>query len=199
MDWVAVALSEDVPSGTVAPACIDGTDLAIWCSAAGRYHAWADRCPHRGMRLSHGFVRGETLACIYHGWQYGADAACRYIPAHPDLTPPKTICAQRFDCRSEGGAIWVALSEPQGTPPNLGGRTPVRSISVERSANFVADHLGGADSGIVFAGGALDLAIALQPRGPDNCLLHVFADATQDRTTISRHLEALRTELEDAT
>ena len=68
-------------------------ELAVWRSASGRIAAWRDRCPHRGMRLSHGFVRGESLNCIYHGWTYGADGACRRIPAHPEVVPPATIRA----------------------------------------------------------------------------------------------------------
>ena len=46
-------------------------------------HVWEDRCPHRGMRLSMGFVRSDRIACLYHGWQYGTDGHCLYIPAHP--------------------------------------------------------------------------------------------------------------------
>jgi len=38
-------------------------DIAVWRSVSGVVNAWENRCPHRGMRLSHGFVRGESLAC----------------------------------------------------------------------------------------------------------------------------------------
>lgn len=53
-------------------------------------------CPHRGMRLSLGFIRGDQVACLYHGWHYDA-GQCRYIPAHPQLTPPETIRVQAFE------------------------------------------------------------------------------------------------------
>ncbi|MGO7418409.1 Rieske 2Fe-2S domain-containing protein, partial [Rhizobium ruizarguesonis] len=48
------------------PARTAAGSIALWSSASGRISASADRCPHRGMSLSHGFVRGETLSCIYH-------------------------------------------------------------------------------------------------------------------------------------
>ena len=89
--WTPVALSADIPPATVAPGLFGDHDLALWRSASGRIAAWFDRCPHRGMRLSHGFVRGEALSCIYHGWSYGASGGCRHIPAHPNLEPPEAI------------------------------------------------------------------------------------------------------------
>ncbi|MEH6728896.1 MAG: Rieske 2Fe-2S domain-containing protein, partial [Hyphomicrobiales bacterium] len=92
--WVPVALSADLPDGGVMRAQIDAElplDLVVWRSRSGQVSAFDNRCPHRGMRLSFGFVRGERLSCIYHGWQYGQDGGCRHIPAHPDMTPPASI------------------------------------------------------------------------------------------------------------
>ena len=47
----------------------------------GLVHAWADRCPHRGARLSLGRVlnhlHGARLECPYHGWQFAGDLAAR--------------------------------------------------------------------------------------------------------------------------
>jgi phenylpropionate dioxygenase-like ring-hydroxylating dioxygenase large terminal subunit len=86
--WTATGLAHDLPKSVVMAGRFQDTELAIWRSATGKLSAWVDRCPHRGMRLSHGFVRGETLSCIYHGWVYGTDGGCKHIPAHPALTPP---------------------------------------------------------------------------------------------------------------
>lgn len=196
MDWVAVGLCADIPAGTVVPRRVADTDLAVWCSASGRYHAWGDRCPHRGMRLSHGFVRGETLACIYHGWQYGDDGACSYIPAHPKLTPPKTICVTDHACRVQDEAVWVSL-RPTGTQvPHIGVRRPVRSMDVSVAAESVARHFGYALAPLIAVGGVHDLAVALQPSTENTCMLHAFAGLDEDRKTVSRHLEQLRAELE---
>ena len=196
MDWVAVGLCGDVPAGTVVPRRVFNTDLAVWCSAGGKYHVWGDRCPHRGMRLSHGFVRGENLACIYHGWQYDGDGACSYIPAHPNLAPPKTICVNSYDCRVQGNAIWVTLSEASSSIPDVGDRKPVRTLDVSLSAEAVAKKMGQTLSELFVLGGEHDLAIAPQPSSPDSCLLHVFAGSNQDPKEVSRHIERKRIELE---
>ena len=198
MNWVAVGLCADVPPGTVVPARVSHTDLAVWCSAEGKYHAWGDRCPHRGMRLSHGFVRGETLACIYHGWQYDDDGTCRYIPAHPKLDPPKTICAREYVCKYQHETIWVALEPTGATIPDVGERRPVRSLDVTASAGDIAKRLGQTASSLVVVGGPHDLALALQPATDDSCVVHAFAGWDQDRKTVSRYLEQLRADLEAA-
>lgn len=197
MDWVAVGLCADIPAGTVVPRRVAGTDLAIWCSTAGRYHAWGDRCPHRGMRLSHGFVRGERLACIYHGWHYDGDGACSYIPAHPKLKPPSTICVQDHACRQQDETVWVALEPTAADIPRIGSRRPVRSMDVTVAAEDVAGQLGHSLSPLIVIGGAHDLALALQPSTKNTCMLHAFAGVDQDRIKVSRHLEQIRAGMED--
>ncbi|MEM1129007.1 MAG: Rieske 2Fe-2S domain-containing protein [Pseudomonadota bacterium] len=198
LDWVAVGLQMDVPHGTVVPRKVRDIDLAVWCSRAGVYHVWGDRCPHRGMRLSHGFVRGETLACIYHGWQYDQNGSCAYIPAHPNLTPPKTICATSHTCRTQEGIIWVAFEPTAAPPPETGGRVPVRSLEVSRSAPAIAADIGHDLSPLIVLGGSHDLAIALQPSSDDRTFLHAFTGAGRDRKAASRALEDLRCDLEGA-
>ena len=80
--WTPIALGRDVPAGVTRAVLLDGRELVIWRGNGGA-HVWEDRCPHRGMRLSLGFVRDNSLNCLYHGWQYGASSSCIRIPAHP--------------------------------------------------------------------------------------------------------------------
>ncbi|MBY2989787.1 Rieske 2Fe-2S domain-containing protein, partial [Rhizobium leguminosarum] len=127
--WTPVALSRDLPAGTVIPARTTAGSIALWRSASGRISASADRCPHRGMRLSHGFVRGETLSCIYHGWSYGQAGNCLRIPAHPGLTPPETIRVATHDVEETDNVIWVAVGAPASKPPRLDDLTPLRSLT----------------------------------------------------------------------
>lgn len=107
---------------------IDGYDLAVWRDPGGGVHAWDNRCPHRGMRLSHGFVRGDNLACLYHGWHFGQDGVCAYIPAHPDLEPPATIRTKRFEVTERSGVIWVCVAGTLAIPDTHGLELPVRSM-----------------------------------------------------------------------
>lgn len=190
-----VALSRDVPPLAVLPVVVQGRDLALWRSASGRVAAWADRCPHRGMRLSHGFVRGEALSCIYHGWSYGADGACLRIPAHPDLEPPETIRVPVHAAVEAQGVIWVAEAAAAAAPPDLAGLHPLRSLTVEAGAPAVLALAGLAGDGVArgsLAGHAV--AVAVQPLGPARCVLHVLTATTDPaaQVAVSRALESLR-------
>jgi phenylpropionate dioxygenase-like ring-hydroxylating dioxygenase large terminal subunit len=191
VNWVAVGLSSDLRWGMAMPACIDDVDLAIWRTASGDVHAWGDRCPHRGMRLSQGFVRGETLSCIYHGWQYGNDGGCTYIPAHPKLIPPKSICATTYGCQDGDGLIWVAPKATTSAPPSLPDVVPVRSVPIQASLRDVAVFLGAPDAVVIDVSG---VTCVLQSTGPAHCNVHVLTK--QDRKTASRWIEAQRTQIE---
>lgn len=128
MSAKAVGLSRDLPAGRVMPAHVAGQDLAVWRSVSGVLSAWDNRCPHRGMALSHGFVRGEALACLYHGWHFGCDRHCTLIPSHPDLTPPETIQTRAFSALEDGGVIWVSLEGEAQPSDDLSGFKPLRTM-----------------------------------------------------------------------
>lgn len=180
------------------PSCLNGTDLAIWRSASGQAFVWGDRCPHRGMRLSQGFVRQDTLACIYHGWQYGSDGGCVSIPAHPDLVPPKTICATTYTSIEEGGLIWTSLSETQDAPPQGKTHVPVRSLLIEAPLRNIAAHFGAVDAVVLDVTAPEEITLALQPVSPERAMVHVMTAEAKNRKLVSRWLETQRADIERA-
>lgn len=193
-DWVPVALSADLPAATVVPAHTPSGILALWRSASGKLTALADRCPHRGMRLSYGFVRGEALSCIYHGWSYGRNGQCQRIPAHPDLSPPAAIKAASYSTEERNGVIWIALDEPKAPPPALEGFKPLRSITLNVDARSITD------SGQIqtrLAG--VDVLLLIVGTGDGEALVHVLIDAAAseiDCVTVSRAAEGWRRDCE---
>jgi nitrite reductase/ring-hydroxylating ferredoxin subunit len=128
--WVPIALSRDIPKGATRAVILDGRELVAWRGDAGTVQVWEDRCPHRGMRLSYGFVRGDRLNCLYHGWEYGAGASCHRIPAHPGLDVPPTIRANAYAATETGGMVLVNLGAPDPPPAMLAG-LPVASLAIE--------------------------------------------------------------------
>ncbi|MCC5975872.1 MAG: Rieske (2Fe-2S) protein [Rubellimicrobium sp.] len=194
LTWVAVALTPDLPAGVAIPARVGSEDVAVWRAASGAVRIWGDRCPHRGMRLSHGFVRGETLACIYHGWRYGLDGGCAHIPAHPALEPPKTITARVFGCVEAGGVIFGTL-DPEAPPPAAPeGLVPLRSVEIGAAAGVVQARLMPGEAGLMWSG---DLALLVQPVGEDTCRAHALIPPGTDPKAASRALEALRRTCEE--
>ena len=225
--WTGVALDHQIQAASSNPVILDGQALAVWRGEDGPVRVWEDRCPHRGMRLSFGFVRGNTLRCIYHGWAYGTDGQCVEIPAHPSLTPPKTICASSYPAETRYGIVWTTLGDGAGgangaTLPDLGpdeGWEPVRSLYVQAPAATVLEALrggalGGDDSGQdgtarmvadnvaeVAAGPELRVLIAVQAMDGERTALHAVAKgprAAGERAALARRLERLRGEIERA-
>ncbi|MDM9620395.1 Rieske (2Fe-2S) protein [Rhizobium sp. S96] len=136
--WVPVGLSSSIEAGTSAGATIEGSEIVVWRDNSGNAHAWEDRCPHRGMRLSFGFVRGDHIACLYHGWQYDTAGQCRYIPAHPTLDVPQTIKVPIYRVEEKYGIIWTTTATDIALPDaDATEITPVRSLYVDRPVDDV--------------------------------------------------------------
>ena len=184
-------------------ASVAQTDVAIWRDPQGTTHAWNNRCPHRGMRLSHGFVRGDRLACLYHGWQFGTSGRCAHIPAHPDLDPPTTIHTQVYDVAERDGVLWVRVDGPAEVPMALDGLSPLRSMVFNCDATAAVQALGvtpldgaapesaGQDT---FQVGALQIRVLCNPIGDGLTDLHFLSTpaTVSDRKALSRWCEAAR-------
>ncbi|MDH4415559.1 MAG: Rieske (2Fe-2S) protein [Rhizobium sp.] len=134
--WIPVALSADIEAGTSAGTLVNGEERVVWRDDKGEIHVWEDRCPHRGMRMSFGFVRGDHIACLYHGWRYDTSGQCRYIPAHPDLDVPQTIKVPTFAATERAGIIWMALEGADAADLSTLHETaePVRSLFIDTTA-----------------------------------------------------------------
>lgn len=195
--WHPIALSQDVPAGVAAPVLLAGRELVLWRTGEGLLRLFVDRCPHRGMRLSFGFVRGDALVCLYHGWRWGADGACRAIPAHPDLRPPRSIAVAGFPVREAAGLVWGALAEPEGPPPETpDAARPLATLAVERPAGDLAKTLGEGPLVRAEADG-IALLLGLQPVDDDRAALHAFAaDPADAPLRALAAAEALRARLE---
>ena len=109
-----VAAARDLPSGRAGPLAVGlfGQDLVLWRPEGGAAVAFADQCPHRGARLSLGFVRDGELQCPYHGWRFDPAGICVRVPALPAFAPPVGHAATSFAVREEHGLLWVALESP---------------------------------------------------------------------------------------
>ena len=91
-----------------------GEPLAV-AEIGGTVAAFPDRCIHRSTKLSAGRVEDGGLRCAYHGWLYGADGACREIPAMPDYPIPDDCRLRSLGAAVAYDLVWVRLEAGAGT------------------------------------------------------------------------------------
>ncbi|MBA4797826.1 MAG: Rieske (2Fe-2S) protein [Rhizobiales bacterium] len=194
--WIPVALSADIEAGTSAGTLVNGDERVVWRDDKGAVHVWEDRCPHRGMRMSFGFVRGDHIACLYHGWRYDTGGQCRYIPAHPDLEVPKTIKVPTFAAIERAGIVWMA---PEGADAADLSTLPqtaqaVRSLYLDMTAQAALTAVTSAlpegysvgatsASTVTLQGNGTTVLIAAQSRDAERSALHVTVTGDISTTT----------------
>lgn len=120
-DWHPVALSARIVAGAITATDLLDARIALWRDSGGAVHAWEDRCPHRGTRLSMGAIDNDTLRCAYHGWRFDGEGRCRHIPALPALEPDKLKArVGTFHTQEKYGMVWVCIGSPSESPANPG-------------------------------------------------------------------------------
>ena len=112
--WHPVLDSASLLMGAPQTARLLGDDLVLWRDSSGAALACADRCPHRGTKLSLGRVvvaEGDArLECPYHGWQFEASGQCVLTPALPEFKPPAAHRACVFEAHEAHGMVWVRMA-----------------------------------------------------------------------------------------
>ena len=141
-----VASLTDLAPRHVVKARLLGQDLAVWRADDGFVNVWADRCIHRGVRLSVGMNDGAELVCQYHGWRYSNRSGnCAYIPAHPGEAPSRTLRVPVFRGEEKYGLVWSGAShdaEPPAIPQLLRRDTLVlRALPVNVGADVALEGL----------------------------------------------------------
>jgi len=106
--WFPVARESDIGTAPLATGLL-GRRLVLFRSA-GQIAAARDCCPHRGVQLSLGQARDGQLECPYHGWRYGPDGACTFVPSQPGAHPMARL--EMSPAQTAYGMVWVSLREP---------------------------------------------------------------------------------------
>lgn len=112
--WMAVHRSEDLPRGHAKPLRIMGEDYTLYRGESGRAQVFDYRCPHRGAQLHLGYVEGDDIRCIYHGWKFDCSGQCIEQPAEGEGFARK-VKARTWPTREHMGLVFAYFGE--GEPP----------------------------------------------------------------------------------
>jgi len=114
--WHPVWVADELPRGTAQSAMLMGEEFTLYRGETGRVHAVAHRCAHRGTILSTGWVEGDCIRCLYHGWKFDETGQCIEQPGEGKGFADKVKIA-RYPVEEYLGLIFVYLGE--GAAPLL--------------------------------------------------------------------------------
>ncbi len=114
--WLPVYHSIDLAAGRAVPLCIMSQEFTLYRSQTGKACLVDGRCAHRGTQLSSGWIEGDAIRCMYHGWKFGPDGRCLEQPVEkPDFSAKVAIGG--YPAREYLGLIFAYLGE--GEPPEF--------------------------------------------------------------------------------
>jgi 5,5'-dehydrodivanillate O-demethylase len=114
--WHPVAIAHKLLPGKANRIRAFGEDLAIYRGDGGKPHLVGDRCAHRRTLLHTGWVEGDEIRCMYHGWKYDGTGQCTERPAENDTHLPKVKIAG-YPCIEYGDLIFTYMGK--GEPPSF--------------------------------------------------------------------------------
>jgi 5,5'-dehydrodivanillate O-demethylase oxygenase subunit len=112
--WQPVYRVEDLAPGQAVPLQIMSEHFTLYRGETGAPHLVAARCAHRGTQLSTGWVEGDWLRCLYHGWKYDATGQCVEQPGE-DAPFAARVRIRSHPTEEYLGLIFAYLGE--GEPP----------------------------------------------------------------------------------
>jgi len=85
-------------------------DLTLYRGDSGQPYLVAGRCAHRCTRLATGWVEGEEIRCMYHGWKYDGTGQCTEMPAEKD-TLAATVKITSYPVHEYCGLVFAYLGD----------------------------------------------------------------------------------------
>lgn len=100
MSFVRVMAAGELPEATPTAVEVDGEPVCV-VRVAGGVFAFDDVCPHRGTPLSLGWLRGTTLTCSAHTWEFD-------VTTGELLRIRAPACLRMREVRERDGAIQIS-------------------------------------------------------------------------------------------
>lgn len=135
--WHPVYVSDELPVKRAKPVRIMGEDFTLFRGESGSAYMTASKCAHRNTALHTGWVVGENIRCLYHGWAYDGTGQCVQQPAEPQPFCDK-IRIRGYPVEEYLGLIFAYLGD--GDPPPLPRYEGMQESSSLRAYMTAADN-----------------------------------------------------------
>ena len=118
--WYLACLLEELNHQNPLKKKICGEEIVVFKTASGKVGVMEDRCCHRNVNLSLGYVQGENIKCGYHGWEYSCEGKCVLIPSLPnDERIPASAKVKKYVVEVKHKCVWVWIGEEEKADTSL--------------------------------------------------------------------------------
>ena len=131
--WQPVAPSTSINIGQAKRIKIMGEELTLYRGESGAPYLVAGRCAHRLTQLDTGWVQGEEIRCIYHGWKFDGSGQCTEAPAETSEFAARVRIAH-YPLREYANLIFAYMGE--GEPPEF--ELPRKDVLEKETAVIIA-------------------------------------------------------------
>jgi phenylpropionate dioxygenase-like ring-hydroxylating dioxygenase large terminal subunit len=121
--WYLICPSKELTNKVITQKIL-GEDIILFRTTGGEAVALEDRCCHRNVKLSLGYLNKDTVVCGYHGWEYNSEGTCTLIPSQlPDTKIPPKAVIKKYPVKEFNRWVWVFVGDPEKAskinPPNI--------------------------------------------------------------------------------
>jgi vanillate O-demethylase monooxygenase subunit len=109
--WYAAVWSHELGDAPVARTIHD-QPIVLYREAGSVPRALTDTCPHRFAPLSRGKIKGDRIACGYHGLEFDGTGACVRNP-HGKGVIPRALSVRSYPLAEQYGMIWIWMGDAE--------------------------------------------------------------------------------------
>lgn len=111
--WYLLCPAVELKKNKILAKTIVGENIVAFRTKDNTVVAIEDRCCHRNVPLSMGFLKNDRIVCAYHGWQYDKSGRCVLIPSQgADEKIPPTARIKHFPIVEKNKLLWVFIGDP---------------------------------------------------------------------------------------
>jgi len=108
--WQPVGRSEELKPGKAKTVRVMGEDLTLYRGESGKVFLVGGYCPHRLTLLANGWVQGDEIRCMYHGWKFDGKGQCTERPAERDASQPN-VHVVSYPTNEYAGLVFAYMGE----------------------------------------------------------------------------------------
>jgi phenylpropionate dioxygenase-like ring-hydroxylating dioxygenase large terminal subunit len=107
--WYVAATSGEIGRDLLSRTLLDRR-VMFYRQQDGTLSALHDRCCHRSMPLSEGYLDGDNVVCGYHGLTFDCTGTCVEVPSQK--TPPANVAVRSYPVVERAPFIWFWPGDP---------------------------------------------------------------------------------------